>query len=146
MTEKSGTDRRRITRREFLGVSTGAAVGGIVAAGVIGGIAGYLAGQSAAPPRAVTTTVTQAAAERTVTVQRTATVERTVTAPQVTELKVGYIYVGPVGDYGWSHAHDQGRKWADQRFPAAKSAYIESVPEPQAASAIESLITKENAK
>jgi simple sugar transport system substrate-binding protein len=140
MTESSRKDRRRITRREFLGVSTGAAIGGVVAAGVIGGIAGYLAGQSAAPAR----TVTVAGAERTVTQVRT--VERTVTAPQVPELKVGYVYVGPVGDFGWTYAHDQGRKWADQRLPGAKSAYIESVPEPQAASAIESLITKENAK
>ena len=26
------------------------------------------------------------------------------------ELKVGFVYVSPVGDDGWSYAHDQGRK------------------------------------
>ncbi len=25
-------------------------------------------------------------------------------------LKVGFIYVGPVGDAGWTFAHDNGRK------------------------------------
>jgi simple sugar transport system substrate-binding protein len=25
------------------------------------------------------------------------------------KIKAGFIYVGPVGDYGWSHAHDLGR-------------------------------------
>ena len=24
------------------------------------------------------------------------------------KLKAGFVYVGPVGDYGWSHAHDMG--------------------------------------
>ena len=26
------------------------------------------------------------------------------------ELKVGFIYVSPVGDAGWSHAHEQARQ------------------------------------
>jgi simple sugar transport system substrate-binding protein len=25
-------------------------------------------------------------------------------------LKVGFVYVGPVGDFGWTQAHDLGRK------------------------------------
>ncbi len=25
-------------------------------------------------------------------------------------LKVGYIYLGPIGDYGWTWAHEKGRK------------------------------------
>ena len=24
-------------------------------------------------------------------------------------LKVGFVYLGPVGDHGWTYAHDQGR-------------------------------------
>ena len=24
-------------------------------------------------------------------------------------LKIGFVYVGPVGDAGWTYAHDQGR-------------------------------------
>ncbi|MDW7992955.1 MAG: BMP family ABC transporter substrate-binding protein, partial [Anaerolineae bacterium] len=26
------------------------------------------------------------------------------------KLKACFIYVGPIGDIGWTHAHDQGRK------------------------------------
>lgn len=44
-------------------------------------------------------------------------------------LKVGFIYVGPVGDYGWSYAHDQGRKYLEQTLPNVKTTYVESVPE-----------------
>ena len=25
------------------------------------------------------------------------------------KIKVGFIYVGPVGDFGWSYEHNQGR-------------------------------------
>jgi basic membrane protein A and related proteins len=44
-------------------------------------------------------------------------------------LKVGFIYVGPVGDYGWSYAHDQGRKFLEATLPDVKTTYVESVPE-----------------
>jgi basic membrane protein A and related proteins len=44
-------------------------------------------------------------------------------------LKVGFIYVGPVGDYGWSYAHDQGRKYLETTLPDVKTTYVESVPE-----------------
>jgi basic membrane protein A len=44
-------------------------------------------------------------------------------------LKVGFIYIGPVGDYGWSYAHDQGRKYLETTLPDVKTTYVESVPE-----------------
>lgn len=44
-------------------------------------------------------------------------------------LKVGFIYVGPVGDYGWSYAHDQGRKYLEATLPDVKTTYVESVSE-----------------
>ncbi|HQF31533.1 MAG TPA: BMP family ABC transporter substrate-binding protein, partial [Hyphomicrobiales bacterium] len=28
---------------------------------------------------------------------------------QAEKLKVGFVYVGPVGDHGWSYQHNQGR-------------------------------------
>jgi len=45
------------------------------------------------------------------------------------KLKVAFIYVGPVGDGGWSYAHDQGRKYLEQQMPDVETSYIESVPE-----------------
>jgi basic membrane protein A len=44
-------------------------------------------------------------------------------------LKVGFMYVGPVGDYGWSYAHDQGRKYLEHHMPDVKTTFVESVPE-----------------
>lgn len=45
-------------------------------------------------------------------------------------LKVGYIYVGPVGDYGWSATHDHGRQAVEEHFgDAVETTYVENVPE-----------------
>ncbi len=58
-------------------------------------------------------------------------------------LKAGFIYVGPVGDYGWSNAHDQGRKYAESKLPWLETIYVESVPEADAARIIDRLIQEE---
>jgi simple sugar transport system substrate-binding protein len=60
------------------------------------------------------------------------------------KLKVGFIYVGPVEDFGWTAAHDQARRYVERIFPWVETTYIESVPEAEAARYIESLITEEN--
>lgn len=45
-------------------------------------------------------------------------------------LKVGFIYVGPIGDGGYTYAHDQGRLMVEKELGAAvKTVYKESVPE-----------------
>lgn len=44
-------------------------------------------------------------------------------------LKVAFVYVGPVGDLGWTWAHDQGRKELEAAFPNVTTVYQESVPE-----------------
>ena len=43
--------------------------------------------------------------------------------------KVGFIYVGPVGDAGWTYAHDLGRRYLEEHVPGVTTDYIESVPE-----------------
>ena len=57
------------------------------------------------------------------------------------KLKVGFIYVGPVGDHGWSYQHDQGRQAIEKAFPATRSRppIVESVPEADSERAIEQL-------
>ncbi|MFQ5565006.1 MAG: BMP family ABC transporter substrate-binding protein [Paracoccaceae bacterium] len=46
------------------------------------------------------------------------------------ELKVGFVYVGPVGDFGWSYQHDQGRLAVEKEFgDRVETTYVESVPE-----------------
>jgi len=56
------------------------------------------------------------------------------------KLKVGFIYVGPVGDFGWSYQHDQGRKAIEAAFPGkVETTYIENVPEADSERSIEQL-------
>lgn len=59
------------------------------------------------------------------------------------QLKAGFVYVGPVGDYGWSHAHDVGRKYAEKQLPWLKTLYIESVAEADSARIIDRFIQEE---
>ena len=45
-------------------------------------------------------------------------------------LKVGFVYVGPVGDFGWSYQHDQGRIALQAALgDAIKTSFVEKVPE-----------------
>jgi len=44
--------------------------------------------------------------------------------------KAGFIYVGPVADYGFSHQHDEGRKQAQETLgDKIKTTFVESVKE-----------------
>jgi simple sugar transport system substrate-binding protein len=56
------------------------------------------------------------------------------------KLKAGFIYIGPIGDYGWTHAHDQGRKLAQQALPWLETVYVESVPEGQVETFIDQMV------
>ncbi|MET0963838.1 MAG: BMP family ABC transporter substrate-binding protein, partial [Noviherbaspirillum sp.] len=45
-------------------------------------------------------------------------------------LKVAFVYVGPVGDGGWTFAHDQGRKAIEAAFgDKIQTTFVEKVPE-----------------
>ncbi|WP_348754238.1 BMP family ABC transporter substrate-binding protein, partial [uncultured Aquincola sp.] len=45
-------------------------------------------------------------------------------------LKAAWVYVGPVGDAGWTFAHDQGRKEVEAEFgDKVKTTFVEKVPE-----------------
>ncbi|WP_425087430.1 BMP family ABC transporter substrate-binding protein [Stappia sp.] len=57
------------------------------------------------------------------------------------KLKVGFIYVGPIGDHGWSYQHNQGRLAIEAAFgDKVETTYIENVSEgPDAERAIERL-------
>lgn len=44
------------------------------------------------------------------------------------ELKIGFVYVSPIGDGGWSYAHDLARQEL-KKMPGISTSYVESVPE-----------------
>ena len=66
-------------------------------------------------------------------------------ASDTKKMKAGFIYVGPVGDYGWSHAHDVGRKFAMEKLPWLETVIVESVPEADSARIIDRLVQSEKA-
>jgi len=45
-------------------------------------------------------------------------------------VKVGFVYVGPVGDAGWTYQHDLGRKQLEKDFKGqVVTQFVENVPE-----------------
>jgi basic membrane protein A len=61
----------------------------------------------------------------------TATAPATAATPSRPEpLKIAFAYVGPVGDGGWTYAHDSGRKAVEKEFgDKVVTSFVEKVPE-----------------
>jgi simple sugar transport system substrate-binding protein len=52
------------------------------------------------------------------------------TAVSAADVKVGFVYVGPIGDGGWTYEHDKGRLAVEKHFgDRVETIYQESVPE-----------------
>lgn len=62
------------------------------------------------------------------------------------KLKIGFVYVGPVGDFGYSYQHDQGRKAIEAALgDKVETSFVESVAEgPDAERVIETLARNGN--
>jgi basic membrane protein A and related proteins len=56
------------------------------------------------------------------------------------EITVGFIYVGPVGDAGWTYAHDLGRQKLEEALPNVNTIIVESVAEADVESAVDQLV------
>ena len=51
-------------------------------------------------------------------------------ATQAADLKVGFVYVGPISDHGWSYRHNVGRLAIEKALgDKVKTTFVESVPE-----------------
>jgi len=59
------------------------------------------------------------------------------------KLKAGFIYVGDVGDFGWTNAHEAGRLYAEKKLPWLETVYIESVGEADSSRIIDRLVQQE---
>ena len=57
------------------------------------------------------------------------------------QTKVGFVYVGPIGDHGWTYQHHQGLKALEKEFgDKVKTTFVENVSEgPDAARVIQQL-------
>jgi basic membrane protein A len=62
------------------------------------------------------------------------------------KLKVGFIYLGPIGDLGWTYQHELARQALVKEFgDKIETTYLENVPEgPDAERAIEQLVRAGN--
>jgi simple sugar transport system substrate-binding protein len=107
---------------------------------IIGLIVGYAIGyitstsraHGAVEVRTVTTTITT-------TVTLTPTASLTYTPPQ--KVKAAWIYVGPVGDFGWSYMHDVGRRVVAELYKDwLETTYVESVSVADLPSVIDRLV------
>ncbi|MEZ0290407.1 MAG: BMP family ABC transporter substrate-binding protein [Sulfolobales archaeon] len=79
----------------------------------------------ATAPKATVTIASPSVAQiTTVTMTSPATITLPATAE---ELRVLFVYVGPIGDLGWTHAHDMGRRYVESLLPWVKTRYMESV-------------------
>ena len=58
------------------------------------------------------------------------------------KLKIGFIYVGPIGDMGWSYQHEVGRRAIEEAFKGKiDTSFLENVNEgPDAERSIEQLV------
>ena len=53
-----------------------------------------------------------------------------VSALHADQKKIGFIYIGPPGDHGWTYMHDQGRLYMENALgDSISTTYIENVPE-----------------
>jgi basic membrane protein A len=52
--------------------------------------------------------------------------------PSGDPFRVAFIYIGPVGDLGYTYAHDQGRIALQDAVPNVETAFLENVPDSQA--------------
>ncbi len=61
------------------------------------------------------------------------------------KLKAGFIYVGPVEDYGYSKAHDVGREHVEEVFPWLETFYVENVAPSDVESTIDQFVNNRDA-
>lgn len=59
-------------------------------------------------------------------------------------MKACFVYVGPIGDLGWTNAHDVGRVYVDEKYDWLETVYVESVPEADASRFLDRFVVEED--
>ena len=59
-------------------------------------------------------------------------------------IKVGFMYIGPPGDAGWTFSHDEGRKYLEENVDGVETTFLDSVPEANSGPAIDQLAAQGN--
>jgi basic membrane protein A len=56
--------------------------------------------------------------------------------------KVGFLYIGPPGDHGWTFQHDEARKFLEENVDGVETIALDSVPEANSGPAIDQLVAQ----
>ena len=103
----------------------------LVAAGVVAaaaGVGGYLATRGGGARETPVSSPAAPTASGTMGATSTST-----GGGGVRRIRALWVYVGPIGDYGWTHAHDVGRREAEKALKGIlETEYLERVSEDQA--------------
>lgn len=59
-------------------------------------------------------------------------------------IKVGFMYIGPPGDAGWTFSHDEARKYVEENVDGVETTFLDSVPEANSGPAIDQLVAQGN--
>ena len=59
--------------------------------------------------------------------------------PEEEVIKAAFVYVGPVGDHGWTFAHDEGRQYLEASVDNVETTFLESVSDVDAEARIRDL-------
>jgi simple sugar transport system substrate-binding protein len=106
----------RLSKRSFVQL---AGVGVLAAIGALAGCS-----------KEEKTTTTTAPAGTTTTTTTTSTTTMASAPAASGPLKIAFAYVGPVGDGGWTFAHDNARKAVEKEFgDKVQTSFVEKVPE-----------------
>ena len=60
-------------------------------------------------------------------ISKTTLRESRLKAPTEKKLKACWMYIGPIGDYGWTHAHEMARQYVAKEFPWLETEYAEGI-------------------
>jgi basic membrane protein A and related proteins len=63
-------------------------------------------------------------------------------APEGEPFKVGFIYIGPPGDAGWTFQHDEARKYVEENVENVETTFLDSVPEANSGPALDQLVAQ----
>ena len=104
-------------------------------------LVGVALGYLFAPTTTVTVTQTKTVGQAGQAGTTTVTVTKTI-SPEGKKIKAAFIYVGPIGDIGWTYAHHQAKEMVDKKYDWLETTHVESVAPADAAGVIEQLISQ----
>lgn len=124
-------------RRNEFGITTVTAVAiAIVITAIVAGTIGYVV--KPAPPEVAELQARISELEARVA-EQSARISELEAMPKAKTIKAGFIYVGPIGDVGWTAAHDRGRLVVDRKYDWLTTTYMEAVAEADAPDAIDEM-------